>query len=653
MIAEQYISSTGYHMTKLDPKKRIETLVAHIDRYDEAYYNKNQQLVTDQEYDGLKDELRVLAKKTKLAKKLTDQVQDALTRVGAPLPKDGKWPKQKHEVPMGSLKKVNLPEELQKWFTDCGSPKGGLFIPEKLDGISIDLKYENGNFVQGMTRGDGETGQDITRNVKKMKGVPAKTKQKFTGHIRGEVVLCHSVQKKQFPDMEAVRNAAAGIAVRMHGGGQEHLQVLCYTIEGKDFDTEVEAIQYIEELGFETPNWKHVKTITTAVALWKQYMDTTRAKLDYDIDGLVVRINDRAAQFALGESDGRPIGARAFKFETPEARTKVTAIPVQVGNTGQLTPVAEFNTVNLLGTNVSRASLHNFGIIKSLGVDVGAEVMVKKANDVIPQVAKVVKGTGTVFKAPKKCPACGSHLNWRGDILYCPNSANCEPQKKGRLAAWIKEHGILGWGDALLDSLTAMVSDVDGLYTLTVDDLTTLDRMGEKGAKKLLTELHKFFEVPLENFIVGLCIDGIGTGTVKQVMKAGYDELDDLLSLSVADLEEIPGFGTTKAELFHYGIQENMDRIEALLDVGVKVKPPVKGSLSGKSFCFTGKSTQPRAVLQKIAKDAGGEVKKSVGKGLDYLILADPNSTSSKAKAAKKLGTKLLSEDDFMKMAGA
>jgi DNA ligase (NAD+) len=640
-------------MTKSDPKARVKALVDSIDKYDEAYYNQNQQLVTDQEYDGLKDELGVLFKKTKLAKDLTARAEDALTRIGAPPPKDGKWSKVTHEVPMGSLDKVNLPDELQKWFVACKA-QGGLFIIEKMDGISIDLKYEDGAFVRGTTRGTGEIGQDITRNVKKMKGVPAKLKSKFTGHIRGEIVLFHSTQKKQFPDMEAVRNAAGGIAVRVHGGGQEHLNVLCYTIEGKDFDTEVEAIQYTEKLGFDVPNWSVVKNVTAAVAVWQKYMDKTRASLDYDIDGLVVRLNDRAAQFALGDSEsGRPNGARAFKFEAPEARTKITDIVVQVGNTGQITPVAEFNTVNLLDTNVSRASLHNFGIIKSLGIDIGATVMVKKANDVIPQVVSVVKGTGSVFQAPKKCPACGSHLNWKGDILYCPNSTSCKPQQKGRLAAWIKEHGILGWGDALLDQLLPLCSDVDGLYTLKVEDLTILDRMGEKGAKKLLAELHKYFEVPLENFIGGLCIDGIGTGTVKQVMKAGYDELDDLLNLSVADLEEIPGFGRTKAELFHYGIQENSERIQALLDVGVKIKGRVKGKLTGKSFCFTGKSTQPRAALQQIVKDAGGDVKKNVGKGLDYLVMADANSTSSKAQAARKLGTKVLSEADFMKMAGA
>jgi DNA ligase (NAD+) len=664
MLSKYYDQRTEYpihrkhHMAKIDPKKRVKTLVDLIDRYDEAYYNENQQLVTDQEYDGLKDELRKLAKTTKLAKALANQVQDALTRVGAPLPSDGKWPKIQHEVPMGSLDKVNLPSELQKWFEDCGSPAGGLFISEKLDGISIDLKYENGVFVRGTTRGDGETGQDITRNVKKMKGVPDKTKEKFTGHVRSEIVLFHSVQKKQFPDMEAVRNAAGGKAVSMHGGGQEHLNVLSYTIEGKDFDTEVEAIKYIKKLGFDTSGWRMIShsddPVRHTVQRWQQYMDHDRAQLDYAIDGLVVRINDRAAQFALGEtSSGRPVGATAFKFEAPEARTTITDIPVQVGNTGQLTPVAEFDTVNLLNTNVSRASLHNFGIIKSLGIDIGATVMVKKAGDVIPQVESVVKGTGTVFKAPKKCPACGSHVVWRGDMLYCPNSADCEPQRKGRLAAWIKEHGILGWGDSLLDQVMHLCSDVDGLYELTPQEMAVLPRMSEKNATKLLKELHKFFEVPLENFIGGLCIDGIGTGTVKQVMKAGYDELDDLLNLSVADLEDIQGFGHTKAELFHYGIQGAAHRIEALLEAGVKVKSIVKGSLTGKSFCFTGTLAQPRAALQQIVKDSGGDVKKRVGKDLDFLVIPDLSWTSSKTKAARKLGTKLLSEQDFMKMAGA
>ena len=213
---------------KSEEKKRITFLVDHIDGLDDAYYNQHYQLKSDQEYDALKDELKTRSKtfqaKTKADSKLVDRITDALTRVGAPPPKGG-WPKIKHDVPMGSLNKVNLPEELQQWFEDSDSPSDGLFIIEKMDGISIDLKYEDGVFVRGATRGDDETGQDITRNVKKMQGVPTKLKKKFTGHIRGEVVLCHADQKKHFPDMEAVRNAAGGIAVRLTGGGQEHLTV--------------------------------------------------------------------------------------------------------------------------------------------------------------------------------------------------------------------------------------------------------------------------------------------------------------------------------------------------------------------------------------------------------------------------------------------
>jgi DNA ligase (NAD+) len=325
-------------------KKRITKLIDQLDEYDESYYNDGVSLVSDTEYDGIKDELEVKFKSfkatTKTDKKLYERAEEALIRIGAPPPKDGKWPKVVHEVAMGSLRKENTPEEMEKWFTDIGLPSGGLFVGEKLDGCSIDLKYENGELVRGATRGNGEVGQDITRNVKKMTGVPLKIKDKLDIHVRGEMVLRKTKKKKYFSDMKTERNAANGIAGRVHGTGPEHLDVMCYNIEGKQFDTEKEAIEYIKGLGFGVPNWKLVKSISAVVAMWQKYMDGTRENLDYLIDGLVVSVNDMAKQVALGEySSGKPQGARAFKFDAPEVKTKVIDKAIQVGDTGQITPV--------------------------------------------------------------------------------------------------------------------------------------------------------------------------------------------------------------------------------------------------------------------------------------------------------------------------
>ena len=640
-------------------KKSLRTLLDEIDKHDDAYYNQNKPIVSDQEYDGLKDKLRTLGKQfvpqdgSKADEKLAIRLEDAITRVGAPPPKNGKWDKVTHEVPMGSLNKVNLPEELSGWYDKCqGSGSADqLFITEKLDGISISLKYENGYLVMAVTRGDGETGEDITRNARKMKGVPHKLEKNFTGYIRGEVVLFHSDWKKHMPEMANPRNAASGVAKRIDGHHAQHLTVLAYTIEGKDFRTERDAFDYMKCLGFKIPNYS-VGNLKHAKIEWEQYMARKREDLDYDIDGLVIRLNNRADQFALGEENHRPKGAIAFKFEAPEARTTIRNIVCQVGDTGHITPVAEFDEVELLGAKVKRASLHNFSLVRELGVNIGAEVLVERANDVIPYVKEVVKKSNGYFGIPEKCPACGTKTVRVGEYVVCPNKADCPPQVLGRLNKWIKELGILEWGESILTKLieSGKVEDVADLYRLKESDITSLDRMGEKGARKLLGELDKYRNIRLENFLGGLCIDGVATSTVKNVIDAGYDTLDKIQGLSAARLETISGFAEKKAQAFHNGLVENANRIKDILKAGVTIKARVKGSLTGSSFCFTGSMQTPRAQLQKMAEEAGGSVKKSVGKDLTYLVIADPNSGSSKAKAARKLDIKLISEDEFLGM---
>jgi DNA ligase (NAD+) len=524
-------------------------------------------------------------------------------------------------------------------------------VSEKLDGISISLKYENGKLIRAVTRGDANIGEDITRNVKKMYGVPLETKIEFTGHIRGEIILRHTDWKNHCPNMANPRNAASGIAKRFDGYQSQFLTVLAYTIDDPDFKTEQDAFKFLKELEFQTPNYS-VGDIEHVKNEYDRYKKEIRRSLDYDIDGLVITINDRALRLSFGEENHRPKGSIAFKFEAPEARTTIRNIAIQVGDTGRITPVAEFDEVDLLGAKIERASIHNFSLVKELGINVGAEVIVERANDVIPQIKKVTKQNNGYFDIPKKCPACGAPTVRVGEYVTCPNKSECPPQVLGRLNKWVKEHGILEWGESILTKLieAGKVEDVADLYKLTAQDITSLERMGEKGAKNLLEELDKFRVVPLENFLGGLCIDGVATSTAKSIIDAGHDTLDKILGLSVRQLENIPGFGEKRALAFHDGLIESADRIENILKAGVTIKARAKGSLTGKSFAFTGSMNTPRAKLQKMAEDAGGAVKKSVGKGLDYLVIDDPGSTTSKAQAARKLNTTLISENDFLEM---
>lgn len=631
-------------------KKELKEILEKIDNCDEEYYNNNIKIIEDTEYDILKEKLKSLFKEFKPSNKadqsLYVKIEDALSRIGAPPPKDGKWPKVEHEQPMMSLNKVNTPDELYEWADKRSSSK--LLICEKLDGISISLKYENGNFIQALTRGNGTIGEDITRNIKKIQNLPLKLNDSFTGFVRGEILLKHSDWKEYFPDMANPRNAASGIAKRIDGQGVKYLSILTYTIDGKDFNYEEEVFEYLKVLGFEIPNYS-IQTVIGAIDVWKEYIEIKRNLLNYDIDGLVIRINNREIQFSLGEENHRPNGSIAFKFDAPEAKSTITNIICQVGDTGQITPVAEFNEVELMGAKIKKASLHNFSLVKELGIDIGCEVIVSRRNDVIPYIEKVIKNNGTIFEEPKECPVCSSKTYKNGEYLLCSNK-ECPAKVIGRLNKWISELGILEWGEAILVKLidSGMVKDVDDLYKLTTDDISKLERMGSKSAENLVNELNKYREISLENFLGGLCIDGIATSTVKFIINNGYTSLDMIYNLSISDLEKIQGFGNKKATSFFYGLQENKQRIDDILNSGVKIKEKQVGILNGVKIAITGTMSVPRKELQNLIVKNGGDISKSVNKDTTYLLIEDVNSTSSKAQAAKKLGIKLISEKQFL-----
>lgn len=635
-------------------KKTLKQLVDNIDLWDDSYYNQSTSLVSDTEYDQAKDQLRKegpqFTPKNKADEKLKNRIVDALSRVGAPPPLDGKWPKVRHLIPMGSLNKAQTVEEFLDWHKKCGSNKQYV-LSDKLDGLSLSLQYENGSIIQGLSRGDGDEGEDITRNAKKMKGVPHNLPHNFTGFIRGEIVLKRSDWKAYFPELANPRNGASGLAKRIDGIGTEHLSFLGYTVENQDFATELEAFDFIKSLGFETPNYFTVSA-EGVIGKWNEYMETIRDTLDYDIDGLVARINDRAIQVALGEENHRPKGAIAFKFDAAKAITKVLDIVCQTGDTGIITPVVVVEPVNLMGVTIERASLHNFDIVRSLGINVSAEVEIIRANDVIPQISRVIKPCDGSFVAPDKCPVCGAKTVFKGAHLYCTNKETCPAQVIGRLNKWIGELNILEWGEAVLTKLidSGKVKDVSDLYLLKVNDIAELDRMGEKSAQNLIAELDKFRSVTLANFIGGLSIDNVATSTVETVMDAGYHDLEAFFAASVGDFIKIKGIGPEKATALFEGLKENKDRIQKILDAGVVIKGKTIGSLTNQSFCFTGSLSMPRPKLMQMVEAAGGKCETSVKKNLTYLVMDDPNSTSSKAQAARKIGTKILSEEDFLEM---
>lgn len=627
----------------------ITKILDQIDEADDNYYNKNDSLISDLEYDNLKDQIKNLP--SQKTKKLQERISNTLSRVGAPPPKDSKWKKVTHQIRMASLNKKNTPEEIKDWYNESSNPY--TLITEKLDGLSLGLQYENGILILGYTRGDGYIGEDITRNVKKMKGVPSTLPIHFTGHIRGEMILKHSDLSKHFPELTNARNGASGIAKRENGIGSEHLTVMCYSIDGLDFKTEEELFQSLTTMGFEVPWYTSATTADDIIKIWNNYMDEKRSKLDYDIDGLVVRISNIENQLAFGWVNNRPRGAIAFKFKAFGQKTTIRKIHCQVGDTGIISPVAEFDEVEILGSKITKASLYNFSNIKNMNIDIGAEVVVERKNDVIPSVVQVITSTNTVFSIPTTCPVCATSTIRKGEYVQCPNK-QCPAQVIGRINKWISELNIMEWGEKVLQKFieSNLVSDVADIYRLKAEDICNLDRMGEKSANNLIEELNKFREISIENFIGGLAIPGVATSTVKQVISAGYDSMEKILAMSKDQIANIAGFGDIRAEALYDGLRENSSRIKDILSAGVKIKARAHGVLTGKSFAFTGAASIPRPKMAQMVNGAGGEVKNSVVKGLTYLVIADPSSTSSKAMAAKKLGVVLISEQQLVDMIG-
>ena len=629
------------------------TLVASLESKIQAarhdYYNGTP-TVSDEVFDGWVDELAELK-----------PASPAVTAIGAPAP-TSEWKKAAHGFTMGSLDKVNSLEEMTHWVHgitsapgDPKSPYEPLVVTEKLDGISIHVKYLKGFFVQAITRGDGTTGEDISQNVARMKGIPRKLDETFTGSLRGEIVLLKSDHKAHFADYANSRNAASGISKRYDGKGCEHLTVLFYQVaDGHDFETEGAQFEWLEQQGLKVPGWyvtAMAPGLKTPHDLWVEYTQTKRVELDYDIDGLVIRVDNLAKQVGLGDKDGRPKGAVAFKFAPMTRETILRSIQWQVGGSGRITPVAVFDPVNLLGAQVTNASLYNVKYIRDLGLSIGARIIVARANDVIPRVVAVSAKSGQFLTIPVTCPVCGHNVVPDGEYLICQNEAECPAQAVGRIKRYIAALDVKEWGETLIERLvaTGKVRTPADLYRLDVASLSQVERISEHVAEKLLALLREKQELALEILLGALSIPGIATSSIAMVMDAGFDSWGKIYSMTVTEMESVPGLGPVKSRaLWQWCNNVGEGIVHDLLTVGVVIKAKVIGGLTGKSVCFTGKSVRKRGELEGLVVAHGGTVKGSVSKGLTYLVMADPNSGSTKAQAAKKNGTKCITEDDFL-----
>lgn len=627
-------------------KARIAELKQNIQKAQSDYYH-GEPSVSDPIYDAWVSELQEL-----------EPDAPEVAAIGAPLPASSEWPKALHKIPMGSLDKVQTPEALELWFQKhYRTVEELVLLSEKMDGLSISVEYVQGRLVQAITRGhEGVEGEDITPNVSRMKGVLGQLAQPLSVILRGEIVLHKSDFQQYFPDKSNPRNAAAGTARRLDGQGAEHLTVYFYEVHGvSSLEREKDQFEWLQAQGFRVPQWflASMESGKTPKDIWTEYQQTLREQLDYDIDGLVVRFDDLGHQQFLGSVNGRPKGARAFKFAAEARETLALGLELQVGGMGHVTPVAVLQPVRLVGAEVSRASLYNWSYIQEIGFHIGAKVLVTRANDVIPRVVSVTEAVGEPPSPPTTCPVCSYALEWEGEYLTCPNTVACPAQVEGRLKQWVSALRILEWGDVLIEKVVQLgVMTIPDLYRLTEARLASLERMGPSSAKKAYDQLWSVVPLPLESLVGALGIPLCATSTMELVVQAGFNTLEKLKNVTLADLQQIPGVGPKRAQSLVSWLGRNSSLLDDMVLAGIRIKAPIVGSLSGKSFCFTGKMVTKRPLLERQVKEAGGQVKDRVGKGLDYLVIADPNSASSKAVAARKNGTQCISEEAFLAMVG-
>ena len=620
-----------------------EELVILLEKADQAYYNGTSN-IDDHEYDNWKDRLREL-----------DANNPYFKRVGAK--PTSAWKKVNHTTPMGSLAKVQEETEMRDWWKGHAA-----VLSEKLDGISVTAEYKNGKLVLGATRGDGTTGEDITRNVAKMKGIPRKLGS-FTGKFRGEIVLCKSDFQEHFAvDYKNERNAASGIAKRHDGTGCEHLTVLFYRVLLDDpaqqarLATKSQEFRLLEKLGLKIPFYAVVTSAGGVQDIYQNYIDTKRRALDYLIDGLVLDINENKTWAKLGDrNDGKPRGAIAYKFPHEKGNSVLRRIPSQTGKQGRVTPVGDFDSVYVSGVDITRASLATWDLVKQLKLFEGCRIVVSRRNDVIPKIEEnldIKQASGRcIFQPPTQCESCGLDLHWEGKYLICGNTHKCPAQVRGSIAKWIGAIGLLDWGDAVLDALMDDhgVREPADIYRVTESQLAGLMMTGRvlgSASKKMIKARDERKEHTLATILGSMGIPLCAKTVSGLLVENGYDTLAKLGKATVSGLSSIDGLGEKKALSFVTNFPGVRERIENLLKAGIEIKTlDGTGALAGATVCFTNVRDKD---LERQIEDAGGTIKSGVGKTLTYLVTDNKNGASKKlTKARGQSCTTILEVEDM------
>jgi DNA ligase (NAD+) len=632
----------------------INKIVKLLEEASNAYYNSDETLISDVEFDALKEQLRQLDPTHKFLLEVGFKPTEMLAQVN-------------HKIPMGSLNKTTV-EDFPNWHKKMKGPYCGSL---KMDGSSIEIIYVMGRFVQAVTRGDGVTGEDVTQNVRKFKNIPRMMNDKFTGSVRGEAILHIEDFQKFFTDKANPRNAANGTVRRKDGDRAEHLRFYAFDLaNGRKFGTHKEKLLYLEKNGFDVvSNVERGSDI--GVLNWFNLMGENRNSLPFEIDGVVIRLDDETAFDAEGESGGCPKGAVVLKWEAMKAETVLIDVELTIGHTGAIIPTGKFNPVPIGGVTVSSVLLNNFDYIKGLGLEIGDTVLVERAGDVIPHVVRVVskpKSRKPII-IPTDCPFCGFKLEKIGVHFFC-KSEDCDGKNLGLVDSWIRKRNIKFIGDGILEMFyeKGLVRKPQDLYYLKEEGLFNLPLgngiVGER-AKTIISEIEKSKECSLNEFVGSLGVKFLGRRLAEIMVSQGIDTLKKFQTISINELSVMEGFSTIRATGVVEGLAEMKETIQALLDAGVKItetKKEIKkevtvGKLNG-SFCFTGGISKidengvrfTRKRMWELVEQNGGVVHESVKPNTNFLVQVDPSSSSSKTQKAIKNGVKIMGEDEFFKL---
>ncbi|MCK5451752.1 MAG: NAD-dependent DNA ligase LigA, partial [Candidatus Omnitrophica bacterium] len=640
----------------------------------ELYYTRGKPAISDAAYDDLMKGLISLEKKHSEY----DSPDSPAKTIGAPIP--GKFAKVEHVAPMLSLESINDEKGARHFDEVCAKEiekTNGYICEPKLDGLSIELVYEKGKFLRASTRGNGRMGEDVTLNLKTIKNVPIKLKTKTPPErlaVRGEVMMhlkdFNALNKKQIEAGKDAfanpRNVAAGSMRQLDHRitGERKLHVYCYhilDITGKNLLSQKEALDMLKRYGFEiSPKTEYCKDIEEAIA-YHHKKEEERNDLDYEIDGVVIKVNDMFCQKKLGTRTTNPKWAIAYKFKPRKEVTRVEDVVVQVGRRGVLTPLALLQSVDIGGVTVARATLHNMDQVERLGLKIGDYVKVERAGDVIPYISEVIKNKRTgkekVFKMPERCPSCGTLLLREDVFVRCPAGFSCPAQKKESTIHYASKDAadIEGLSDKTVEQLydKGIITTTSDIYIISPEKLLSLEGWKEKKAKNFLKARETSKKIELDRFIFALGIRNVGRhialliadkfGTLEKIINAKEDDLIEINEIGPEIAKSITSFFSEK---------ENIEEINKLKKNGVVIRIKFKktsGKLYGKKILFTGSLEKTtRSDAKRLVEVSGGETASGISAGVDFLVVG--KKSGSKLEKAKKLGIKILTEEEFLRL---